>query len=427
MIDLDEAQLQSRYPFLGLAGKRIKVLFVFGTRPEAIKMAPVVRALARRPERFETRICVTGQHREMLDQVLDLFQIAPDYDLDIMRPGQSLADVTSAILQGLLPILHAEQPDWMLVQGDTTTAMSAGLAAFYARVPVAHIEAGLRTYDLDAPFPEELNRRVIGVLAALHFAPTTHAAANLRREGVLPEQIVVSGNTVIDAQQQVAALPFDPRGTPLADLPFGKKRLILVTAHRRENFGRGMIEICAGLRTIAASFPEVHLVCPVHLNPNVHEPFYEMLGDVPNITLLSPLEYQPLVWLLNQCDFVVTDSGGLQEEAPGFGKPVLVLREVTERPEGVEAGTAQLIGSNAEAIVEWITRLLKDPATYLRMARTVNPYGTGNAAEQIAAALVRRLPSAVHSSTDRRDPIQIVPISDVVLEHGLELEGMVGA
>jgi len=365
----------------------IKVLTVFGTRPEAIKMAPVVQALARDPTAFTVRVCVTAQHRELLDQVLALFHIAPDYDLDIMRPNQSLAGTAAAVLLGLEPVLEAERPDWVLVQGDTTTVAAASLAAFYSGCRVGHVEAGLRTYDRSQPFPEEMNRRIASLLGDLHFAPTERAAANLRREGIPADRVIVTGNTVIDAIRQVADLPFDPAGTPLADLPLGRRRLILVTAHRRENFGRGMEEICAGLRTLAERHDDIHLVYPVHPNPNVREPVCRLLGGIPNITLLPPLEYQPLVWLMKQSHFVITDSGGIQEEAPGLGKPVLVLRRTTERPEGVEAGVVKLVGPDRAAIAAEAERLLRDPVYYQQMARAANPYGDGRAAERIASAL----------------------------------------
>jgi UDP-N-acetylglucosamine 2-epimerase (non-hydrolysing) len=365
----------------------IKVLSVFGTRPEAIKMAPVVQELAKHPDRFISRVCVTAQHRQMLDQVLDLFGIVPDHDLDVMQPNQSLTNVTVAVLTGLEPVLRDEKPDWVLVQGDTTTVMAASLAAFYQGIRVGHVEAGLRTHDKRQPFPEEINRRVAGVVADLHFAPTTWAADNLRREGVPDDRIHVTGNTVIDAIRQVAALPFDPAGTGLADLPISDKRVILVTAHRRENFGPGMEEICAGLKMLAERHDDAHLVYPVHLNPNVQEPVYRILGGVPNITLLPPLDYRPMVWLLKQSYFVITDSGGLQEEAPGLGKPVLVMRETTERPEGVDAGVVKLVGPNRDALVEWGERLLSDASFYRQMAQAVNPYGDGRAAGRIIVPL----------------------------------------
>lgn len=351
-------------------------------------MAPVVRELAKHPETFRSVVCVTGQHREMLDQVLELFEIVPDYDLAVMTPGQTLAGVTAAVLTGLDRVLEEVRPDWVLVQGDTTTAMAASLGAFYRRIPVGHVEAGLRTDDKWQPFPEEINRRITGVIADLHFAPTAWAANNLRREGVPEERIVVTGNTVIDAIQWTSELPFDPTGTPLADLPIGEKRLIVVTAHRRENFGQGIAEICAALRELATR-DDVHVVYPVHLNPNVREPVHAALDGVQNITLLPPLEYRPLVWLLQQCHFVISDSGGIQEEAPGLGKPVLVLRETTERPEGVEAGTVRLVGACREPIVEWATRLLDDPVRYELMAQAVNPYGHGEAATRIKGVLAR--------------------------------------
>lgn len=362
----------------------LTVLSVFGTRPEAIKMAPVIRALAAQPETMRSIVCVTGQHREMLDQVLDLFGIVPDFDLDVMRPGQTPSAVAAAVLAGLDPILADVRPDWVLVQGDTTTAMAASLAAFHRRIAVGHIEAGLRTTDKWQPFPEEINRRVVSVIADLHFAPTTRAADNLRREGVPEDRIVVTGNTVIDAIQYVATLPFDPAGTPLADLPISRRRLILVTAHRRESFGQGIAEICAALHELATTRDDLHIVYPVHPNPSVCEPVRMALSGVCNITLLPPLAYRPFVWLLQHCYLVLTDSGGIQEEAPGLGKPVLVLRETTERPEGVEAGTVRLVGASRERIVEWTTWLLDDPGLYDDMARAVNPYGNGAASARIA-------------------------------------------
>lgn len=367
----------------------IKVLTVFGTRPEAIKMAPVVQELARHRHVFTPRVCVTGQHREMLDQVLRLFQIAPDYDLNVMRPAQSLIGVTVAILERLEPILQDEKPDWVLVQGDTTTVMATSLAAFYCGCKIGHVEAGLRTYDKHQPFPEEINRRITSLLGDLHFAPTCWAAANLRREGIRDDRIVVTGNTVIDAIRRVAGLPFDPAGTPLANLPVGKRRVILVTAHRRENFGQGMEEICAGLRILAESNNDVHIAYPVHPNPNVREPVYHTLAGIPNVTLLPPLDYQPLVWLMKQSYFVITDSGGIQEEAPGLGKPVLVLRRTTERPEGVEAGVVKLIGPDCSAIVTYGQKLLSDAGFYQQMARATNPYGDGEASSRIVRALLQ--------------------------------------
>lgn len=365
----------------------IKVLSVIGTRPEAIKMAPVIDELVLRRDRFDSKVCVTAQHRQMLDQVLGLFKIVPDHDLNLMKPGQTLARLTASVVEGIDAVLQAERPDWVLVQGDTTTVMATALAAFYHGVKVGHVEAGLRTHNKNHPFPEEINRRIAGVVADLHFAPTPWAEENLLREGVPADTVVVTGNTVIDAIQRVAALDFEPAESILADLPIGARRIVLVTAHRRENFGRGIEQICAALRAIVSAHSDVQIVYPVHPNPNVFEPVHRLLGGVPAITLLPPLEYPSIVWLLRQCHFVISDSGGLQEEAPGLGKPVLVLRETTERPEGVEAGTARLVGTDRDKIVAWADRLLTDPAAYDAMAKAVNPYGDGGAAARIVAAL----------------------------------------
>lgn len=364
----------------------IKVMTIFGTRPEAIKMAPVVRALKSKPGVFEPVVVVTGQHREMLDQVLSLFGIQPDHDLDVMTPNQTLASMTGRILERLDPILVGEQPDWVLVQGDTTTAMVGSLAAFYRQVKVGHIEAGLRTHDKRQPFPEEINRRITSVMADLHFAPTGWAANNLRAEGHPDDRIVVTGNTVIDAIQSVAEMPFDPRGHFPEELIETEKRIVLVTAHRRENFGQGILDICDALRTLASERDDIHIVYPVHLNPNIKEPVERELGDAPNIALLPPLDYQPLVWLMKQSYLIISDSGGIQEEAPGLGKPVLVLRDTTERPEGVEAGTVRLVGSDTQHILESARWLLDDPSEYSTMARAENPYGEGHAAELITGA-----------------------------------------
>jgi UDP-N-acetylglucosamine 2-epimerase (non-hydrolysing) len=367
----------------------LKVLTIFGTRPEAIKMAPVLKVLEAHPDRVESRVCVTAQHRQMLDQVLELFDIVPDHDLDLMTQDQTLAQVTAAVSTHLEPVLAAERPDWVLVQGDTTTVMAASLLAFYHRIQVGHVEAGLRTRDKYRPFPEELNRRVAGVVADLHFAPTAWARDNLLHEGVPPETIYVTGNPVIDALLMVAGRPYHPESGPLAGLPW-ERRLILVTAHRRENFGRPLERICAALARIACRYPDdVHIVYPVHLNPHVQGPVYRLLGDVPNVTLLPPLDYLPLVHLMKRCTLVLTDSGGIQEEAPGLGVPVLVLREVTERPEGVDAGTVRLVGTRTEDILREASRLLDDPAAYQHMAHAVNPYGDGHAAEYIVEALLR--------------------------------------
>ncbi|MBN2392181.1 MAG: UDP-N-acetylglucosamine 2-epimerase (non-hydrolyzing) [Anaerolineae bacterium] len=360
----------------------MKVLSIFGTRPEAIKMAPVVKALENHPDTFISRVCVTAQHREMLDQVLALFDIAPDYDLNLMTPGQTLSGLTARVFTELDPVLAQEQPDWVLVQGDTTTVMAASLAAFYHRVKVGHVEAGLRTRDKWQPFPEEVNRRVAGVVADLHFAPTETARQNLLREGVAPATVHVTGNTVIDALQMAAAMDYDVESGPLAGIPWDK-RVILVTAHRRENFGRPLENICAALREIAERYADVHIVYPVHLNPNVQSPVYRLLATVSNITLLPPLDYLPLVQLMRRAYLVLTDSGGIQEEAPGLGKPVLVFRDTTERPEAVDAGVVRLVGTDTRTIISWLQRMLDQSSTYDQMAKVTNPYGDGKAAQRI--------------------------------------------
>ncbi len=366
----------------------MKVLSVFGTRPEAIKMAPIVQELSRHQDRIQSIVCTTAQHRQMLDQVLKIFEIMPNHDLNVMRDGQSPVQVAAAVLTKLEPILHTECPDWVLVQGDTTTVAAAAMAAFYSRAKVGHVEAGLRTYDKHNPFPEEINRRVASVIADLHLAPTQRAKENLIREGVCEKSIRVTGNSVIDALQIAENLPYDPAAGPLNELPWDR-RLILVTAHRRENFGIPLEQICLALRDIALAYPgDVHIVYPVHLNPNVQEPAHRILDRVPGVTLTEPLEYLPLVYLMKHATLVLTDSGGIQEEAPGLGKPVLVLREVTERPEAVEAGTVRLVGTCRSQIVEWTARLLGDPAEYGHMARAVNPYGDGQAARRIVEAIL---------------------------------------
>ena len=365
---------------------KIRVMSVFGTRPEAIKMAPVVRELARR-EQFESLVCVTAQHREMLDQVLSLFGIRPDVDLNLMRPGQSLAGLTASIFEKLDPVFARFQPDWVLVQGDTTTVMAAALLAYYHRIQVGHVEAGLRTGDKWQPFPEEINRRVAGVAADLHFAPTEVSRQNLLREGVPGDKVAVTGNTVIDALLHAAAQPYDMTTGPLAGLPLDR-RIILVTAHRRENFGAPFEDLCHGLRDVAERFgPSTQIVYPVHLNPNVQEPVRRILSGVENISLLPPLDYLPMVHLMKRATLVLTDSGGLQEEAPGLGKPVLVMREVTERPEGVAAGVAKLLGTNPQRIFDEVHRLLTDEAAYRAMVGVKNPYGDGHAARYIVDAI----------------------------------------
>jgi UDP-N-acetylglucosamine 2-epimerase (non-hydrolysing) len=367
----------------------LRVLSILGTRPEAVKMAPVIERLGRAPG-VESRVCVTAQHREMLDQVLDLFSIRPDYDLDLMRPDQPLADLSSALFAGLDPVLKEARPDWVLLQGDTTTVMAASLLAYYHRARVGHIEAGLRTGDKWQPFPEEINRRVAGVVADLHFAPTAWARDNLLREGIPADHILVTGNPVIDALRSVASRPYDWKSGPLAAIP-DDRRIVLVTAHRRENFGAPLESILTALRTLAETYPgEITIVYPVHLNPNVQEPARRMLGDLTNVHLLPPLDYLPMVHLMKRAYLVLTDSGGLQEEAPALGTPVLVLRRVTERPEALEAGTARLVGTDAARIVAEARRLLDDPSSHAAMARAVNPYGDGHAAERIVAALLER-------------------------------------
>jgi len=366
----------------------IRVLLVFGTRPEAIKLCPLIRELQSRSDRFVTRVCVTAQHRDMLDQVLEAFQVVPDRDLDLMRPRQALSALTARVLEALDPVLAEEPPDVVLVQGDTTTTLAASLAAFYRGIPIGHVEAGLRTGDLTQPFPEEMNRVVTTRLATLHFAPTAGSAANLIREGVAAASVHVTGNTGIDAVLYVrdaleaGALSATP--WPWRD---PSRRLIVVTGHRRENFGPAF---AAELRALAriAQRPDVEIAYPVHPNPNVLGPAHDLLGDRPNIHLLEPLPYVPFVDLMRQAWFLITDSGGIQEEAPSLGKPVLVLRNKTERPEAVEAGTVKLVGTEEEAIVAEATRLLDDAAAYARLTRVHNPYGDGHACRRIADLLL---------------------------------------
>ncbi len=362
----------------------MKILSIFGTRPEAIKMAPVVRELAK-TEGIESHICVTAQHREMLDQVLTLFKIKPDIDLNLMRPNQSLAELTAAVFTHLDPVLADIKPDWVLVQGDTTTVMAAALNAYYRRIRVGHVEAGLRTHNKWQPFPEEVNRRVAGVTANLHFAPTKWSRQNLLKEGVPDETIHVTGNPVIDALYYVAKQDIPTEVASLLS-KLGERRLVLVTAHRRENFGQPLETICTALKSLAAR-GDVEIVYPVHLNPNVQEPVKRLLGNVPHITLLPPLEYLPLVHLMKNASLILTDSGGIQEEAPAFGIPVLVLREVTERPEGVQAGTLKLVGTNRTKIVNEANYLLNDSKAHAAMAQAVNPFGDGQAAKKIVDVL----------------------------------------
>lgn len=385
----------------------IKVLSVFGTRPEAIKMAPVLQELARHPNRILSRVCVTAQHREMLDQVLNLFGIEPDHDLDLMREDQRLSDITANVLTGIESVIQQEQPDWVLVQGDTTTTMATALTAFYNRCKVGHVEAGLRTGDKFYPFPEEINRQIADAVSDLHFVPTETNKRNLLREGFSEESIVVTGNTVIDAlleiKQRLSRFTprqeYDVRDSPLAGIP-QDKRIILITAHRRENFGAPLRSICQALLRLSEEYgPSVHLVYPVHRNPNVNTVVRDLLGKQDNISLLDPLEYHTFVQLMDMSYLILTDSGGLQEEAPSLGKPVLVLREETERPEAVEAGTVRVIGTDSEAIVNETRRLLEDPEEHQRMSRAVNPYGDGQASQRIVEALLRWDSSSANSLT----------------------------
>jgi UDP-N-acetylglucosamine 2-epimerase (non-hydrolysing) len=370
-----------------------KVLSIFGTRPEAIKMAPVVRALEAAPG-IDSRVCVTAQHREMLDQVLELFAITPDHDLDIMAPGQDLFDVTSRALLGLRDVLRAERPEVVLVHGDTTTSFVGALAAFYEGIPVGHVEAGLRTGDLSAPFPEEANRSLTGRITAFHFAPTERARQNLLAENISGDRIWVTGNTVIDAllwvrdrvaQRSDWGEAFGSAGAAV----LGSARLVLITGHRRENHGQGFEDLCAGIAASAAAHPATHYVYPVHLNPRVQEPVNRLLGGLANVHLIDPLPYEPFVYLMNRAALVLTDSGGIQEEAPSLGKPVLVMREVTERPEAVAAGCVKVVGTESARITTELAALLNDEVAYAAMAQASNPFGDGTAAQQIAACLGR--------------------------------------
>ncbi|MDQ0285039.1 UDP-N-acetylglucosamine 2-epimerase (non-hydrolyzing) [Desulfofundulus luciae] len=366
----------------------LKVLTVFGTRPEAIKMAPLIKELQRHPDRVLCRVAVTAQHREMLDQVLHLFRIIPDHDLDIMRPGQSLFDITRRALDGLEQVMARERPDLVLVHGDTTTTFVAALTAFYFQIPVGHVEAGLRTGDKYSPFPEEINRHLTAVVADLHFAPTATARDNLLREGVAPEKIFVTGNTVIDALLATVDPDYRFGDARLAGIDYRRRRVLLVTTHRRENLGEPMREIYLALRDIVALYPDVEVVFPVHKNPAVRGIVQEVLGELPRVHLIEPLSYQPFVNLMNRCYLVLTDSGGLQEEAPALGKPVLVLRNTTERPEAIRAGTVRLVGTTREAIFNETRRLLEDAAHYRQMAEAVNPYGDGRASRRICQAIL---------------------------------------
>ena len=367
-----------------------KILLVFGTRPEAIKMAPLVKAFENEPT-IESKVCVTAQHREMLDQVLEMFNITPDYDLNLMRPGQDLYDITANVLLGMKSVLEDFKPDFILVHGDTTTTSSASLAAFYQKIKVGHVEAGLRTGDIYSPWPEEANRQITGVLANYHFAPTTTSQNNLLKENKDSKNIIVTGNTVIDAL--FLALDQIENNSGLKDKIIDSinsqyelkdnKKIILVTGHRRENFGDGFINICEALKTIATKNPDIDIVYPVHLNPNVQKPVKEILSNTPNVYLINPLQYESFIYMMNKSYFIITDSGGVQEEAPSLGKPVLVMRDTTERPEAVEAGTVKLVGTNKEAIIQEAQKLLDDEKEYNKMSKAHNPYGDGKACERI--------------------------------------------
>ena len=372
-----------------------KILLVFGTRPEAIKMAPLVKAFQKDTEHFETRVCVTAQHRQMLDQVLEVFGITPEYDLNIMAPNQDLYDITAKVLMGLREVLKDFRPDTVLVHGDTTTSMAASLAAFYMQIPVGHVEAGLRTYNMLSPWPEEMNRQVTDRICTYYFAPTEQSKKNLLQENIDEKKIFITGNTVIDAllmavdiisstsgMEEKIAKEFQEKGYTV-----GNREYILVTGHRRENFGEGFLHICKAIKELAALHPDMDIVYPVHLNPNVQKPVYELLSGVDNVYLISPLDYLPFIYAMQHSTLLLTDVGGVQEEAPSLGKPVLVMRDTTERPEAVEAGTVKLVGTDAEAIVSNVTALLQDKEMYKRMSETHNPYGDGQACERIMAAL----------------------------------------
>ena len=384
-----------------------KILLVFGTRPEAIKMAPLVKEFQKYPDKIETIVCVTGQHREMLDQVLQIFGITPDYDLNIMRQGQDLYDITSRVLLGMREILNEVSPDVVFVHGDTTTSTAAALSAFYKQIPVAHIEAGLRTHNIYSPWPEEINRQLTGRIATFHFAPTPLSRDNLLKENVTKEKIVVTGNTVIDALYWVvnmiksdSTLQIDlanallQSGYDVSRLD-DKRRLVLITGHRRENFGEGFIHMCTAIKDLTKKYPDVDFVYPMHLNPNVRKPIYEVLGEdlsnFGNIFLIEPLEYLSFIYLMEKSYIVLTDSGGIQEEAPGLGKPVLVMRNTTERPEALEAGTVKLVGTDYNAIVNGVSELLDDSMAYVQMSKAVNPYGDGKACERIITYINLRL------------------------------------
>ncbi|AJD01200.1 non-hydrolyzing UDP-N-acetylglucosamine 2-epimerase [Campylobacter lari] len=374
-----------------------KILVVFGTRPEAIKMAPLVKIMENRND-IDCKICVTAQHRQMLDQILDVFDIKPDYDLNIMSENQDLYDITFKILYGMKNILNDFRPDVVLVHGDTTTASAAALAAFYQKIKVAHIEAGLRTYNLYNPWPEEANRQIVGVLSGIHFAPTTKSVENLIKEGKDEKNIFVTGNTVVDALFYMVEkiknnIVFKTKILSSIDNEYRKsdnRKFILVTGHRRENFGEGFLQICEALKTIAINNPNIDIVYPVHLNPNVQKPVKSILSDITNIYLINPLKYEEFIYLMSNCYFIITDSGGVQEEAPSLGKPVLVMRETTERPEAIEAGTVKLVGTCKSNIIKAAQELIDDEDEYKKMSKASNPYGDGKACEKILEILIKK-------------------------------------
>ncbi len=358
-----------------------KLLFIFGTRPEAIKMAPLIKEF-QKDSLFNVKVCVTAQHRQMLDQVLELFEIKPDFDLDLMKPNQDLYDITSNVLLGLRDIYKVYKPDLVFVHGDTTTTLGASLASFYQKIPVAHIEAGLRTHDIFSPFPEEINRQITSRLATYHFAPTESSKQNLLQEGIEEKNIFVTGNTVIDALLEVARSA-QSKDIKLDGYEVTNRKIILVTGHRRENFGDGFLNICKALKEIAIKHQDIDIVYPVHLNPNVQKPVFELLSDIANIYLIKPLDYEPFVYLMSTSSIILTDSGGVQEEAPSLGKPVLVMRDTTERPEAVEAGTVRLVGTDKDLIVNNASELLNNQEMYKKMSEAHNPYGDGKACERI--------------------------------------------
>jgi UDP-N-acetylglucosamine 2-epimerase (non-hydrolysing) len=362
-----------------------KILFIFGTRPEAIKMAPLIKEF-QKDNLFDVKVCVTAQHRQMLDQVLELFEIKPDFDLNLMKPNQDLYDITSNVLLGLRDIYKDYKPDLVFVHGDTTTTLGASLASFYQKIPVAHIEAGLRTHNIYSPFPEEINRQLTSRLATYHFAPTESSKQNLLKEGIAKESIFVTGNTVIDALLEVAK-SVQSKDIKIDGYEVTNRKIILVTGHRRENFGEGFLNICKALKEIALEHQDIDIVYPVHLNPNVQKPVFEFLSDISNIYLIKPLDYEPFVYLMSKSHMILTDSGGVQEEAPSLGKPVLVMRDTTERPEAVEAGTVKLVGTDRDLIVSSINELLNNKKMYKKMSEAHNPYGDGKACERIINAV----------------------------------------